>query len=902
MAQSRRIFSLAIFAAALALAPRVHAHVQRRRPGGKRGFVHDDSLRPARPGELRIKKGGNAVAQSKLALIVKTLLAVTATCLLAPQHLRAQQLQPATCADWAAQSWSGTIMISGSGQSTTADGRTFMTSQSATFDVTTTTGFIGCSNFPTAGAWDALQSTASSVTVHDKMIQPSVDSKSNPCTITTSFDFSNNGTFSSPNAGVTIAANFTSNTSGTYKLLDGFNVDGFTITVNASSCGGSVQTSTSQESLGAFVPIFPQLPLPGMIGPLSGSNSIQAPSAILSSQGDPNADSSWTVSWNLAPVPPDLDVIVTIPGYDTWRPTAGKNETDIAGNLLTIQAQLVKKSTLQTAVGIVPEKWSFNLVKVSNEPGVAMNWPSVQDRIDPLNSPPDMTFNKQINLAINPILTISNNDRLGEINNPSQTPNPQQAAVTLVPFDWGGWATLNVTATVFGVPIKGHLQLPNGQNVRDIPLPLRQPGSNIADIWKTQNNVPLSTPDSDDSEVDPQGRSDCVGDGFTLYEEYRGFMENGKHIEGDPHNKDFFILNEIGADAEPGIFLFTALTGLTVHKDIQRNEVETTPRPILKVDGVPIEGNPLINFNVGQGAFEVQQHGVLLITCDGFDGGQTLWPNAGQTVGNQVFAADHAQPGITDLICMQERDAPGTINPGNTHAGSITPINALLQYDVSVAHELLHSVGVLHHGDRDDEGSRSFTLLFPNDPRNTTGQPVLQLAGQNVLVLDEQSGQDQAVNLWNGLLALAQRCDALKANPGAFPPSLADTCANFKIALTNPLTGQLDTFWDESLWVGEPQGKHSGNDQCVMRYPFANAYPSVAPLVGVPVFYTVPAGTEPLGFSLCASPAGTGVNDPNRTLPTGHPQPRYFDARSGRGACKTWICVNDVHSPAADSQ
>jgi hypothetical protein len=845
------------------------------------------------------------VAQSKLALIVKTLLVVTATCLLAPYPVRAQQ-QPATCGDWAPQSWSGTIMISGSGQSTTPDGRTFIASQSATFNVTTTTGFIGCSNFPTAGAWDdTLQTTASGVTVHDKVIQPSVDINGKPCTITTSFDFSNNGTFSDPNFGVTIAANFTSNTSGAYQLFAGFNVPGFTITVDGSSCGAPVQSSTSQESLGPFsTTLFSQLPLPNAIGPLSGSNSIQAPSNILAtSAADTNADASWTVSWNLAPVPPDLDVIVTIPGYDTWRPTAGMNETDLAGaaSLLTIQAQLVRKGTLQTAVGIVPEKWSFNLVKVSNEPGVAMNWPSVQDRIDPLNSPPDMTFNKQINAALNPFLTISNNDTMAVINDPSQTPSPQQVQVTLVPLDWGGWATLNVTATVFGVPIKGHLQLPNGQNVRDILLPLRQPGSNIADIWKTQNNVPLSTPDDDDSEVDPQGRSDCVGDGFTLYEEYRGFMENGKHIEGDPHNKDFFILNEIGADAEPGIFLFTALTGLTVHKDIQKNEVETTPRPILKVDGVPVEGNPLINFNVGQGAFEVQQHGVLLITCDGFDGGQTLWPNAGSTVGNQVFAKDHAQPGITDLICMQERDAPGTINPNNTHmglphgipptGGSITPEGALRQYDVAVAHELLHSLGVLHHGDRADEGISIFNLLFPSDSRNTTGQAVFQLGGQNVRLLDEQTGQDEAVNFWNWILALAQQCDLLQANPGAFPPSLADRCSAFKIAISG------ETSWRQSLWVGEAQGKASGNDQCVMRYPIANAYPSVAPLVGIPVFYTVPDGSEPLGMTVCDSPTGTGVNDPNH-----HPQPRYFDARSGRGACKTWICVNDVYSPAADSQ
>ncbi len=224
----------------------------------------------------------------------------------------------------------------------------------------------------------------------------------------------------------------------------------------------------------------------------------------------------------------------------------------------------------------------------------------------------------------------------------SDSANANSLSFTLLVVDlhdWGAWATLNVSATVQGFPIKGHLQ---GDPTTDILLPKRQPGSHIADSWKTAQNVPLSTPDTDDSEPNPAGRPDCIGDGFTLYEEYRGFMENGKHIEGDPHNKDFFIVNEIGADAEPGIFLFTALTGLTVHKDIQENEVETGPTPFT-IGGVPQEGRPLINFNTSQGAFEVQQHGVLIRSCD-VDGGQTLWPSRSKTV------ADHAQPGITESV------------------------------------------------------------------------------------------------------------------------------------------------------------------------------------------------------------------------------------------------------------
>jgi hypothetical protein len=716
------------------------------------------------------------------------------------------------------------------------------------------------------------------------MTQPSTDSKGNRCTITTSFDFSNNGTFSSPNAGVTIAANFTSNTTGTYKLLDGFNVEGFTITVDASSCGGSVQTSTSQEGLGPSGPLFPQLPLPGMIGPLNGSNTIQAPSGILELYGgDTNADASWTVSWNLAPVPPNLDVVVTIPDYDTWRPTAGKNETDITGNLLTIQAQLVQKSTGQTAIGIVPEKWSFSLPDVSNEPGVAMNWPSMQDRIDPKNSPPDMTFNKQINAALSPFLTISNNDTLAEINDPSQTPSPQQVQVILVPFDWGGWATLNVSATVFGVPIKGHLQLAAGQNIPDILLPKRQSVSqHVADVWKTQNNVPLSTPDSDDSETNPDGLPGCVGDGLTLYEEYRGFMENGKHIEGDPNKKDFFIQNLIGADAEPGIWLFTELSGLNVHKDLQKDEMDGFRTPTVPGTGF---GTRLINFNHAQGAHEVDQHGVFMVTCK-LLGGKTFFSVPGV----------HGRPGITESICMQNRDFTGffSLNPSETHAGAITPQNALVQYDVGVAHELFHSAGIDHHGDGDLQ-QQVFTLLPPNDPRNAIGQAVFQLGGQNVRMLREKDNTDLAATWWQDFQAKYAFYQNVLANPSQFDPVLVEIGKDY--VRDFPFSDFLRAL---IAYVGQPHAEHSGDDRCVMRYFFANAYPSVYPRVGLPVFYSVTPGTEPVGASLCNSPAGNpgGVNDPNRPIPPGFPQPRYFDA--ARGDCQHQVCVNDKNPPGSN--
>lgn len=58
---------------------------------------------------------------SKRTPIVVSLFAVATACLLAPVYSCAQQ--PATCVDWAAQSWSGTITISGLGQSRAVSGK-----------------------------------------------------------------------------------------------------------------------------------------------------------------------------------------------------------------------------------------------------------------------------------------------------------------------------------------------------------------------------------------------------------------------------------------------------------------------------------------------------------------------------------------------------------------------------------------------------------------------------------------------------------------------------------------------------------------------------------------------------------------------------------------------------------
>jgi hypothetical protein len=559
--------------------------------------------------------------------------------------------------------------------------------------------------------------------------------------------------------------------------------------------------------------------------------------------------------------------LTTNPDYDTWRPTGGRDENELSG-IIGLHAVLIDKVTGQPATQVSADQWNFTLKDVSHEPGVSMNWPAANKIIAP--SPPDLDF-KFGNDTVFPNMEIS-----GDGTSVLVKPDPATDANVVLfisSHDWGAWATLNATVRVAGQTIKGHFS--NDPDVTDILLPKRQPSSFIADIWKTQHSVPLSMADDDDSETDPVGYPGCVGDGLTLYEEYRGFMENGKHIEGDPKNKDFFVENLVGGDAEPGIFLFTATTGLAVHKDLRQSEMAIGDPQNLGVGPVR-----LINFNHTQGPHEVDQHGVIVANCDRVNGGVTHLSRAGV----------HGRPGLTNAICMQWRDQGGPfqgsdLGPTNTHRGVITATDALLQFDIGVAHELSHSVGVDHHGEG-DMGPTRFTLLGPKDPRNTTGQPVFIMEGGTTLVhlLDEVTGQDRGAVIWADITQrLTEACGTVNALYG--PALFSSWCQVY-------VDGAIPIFTNVGLYVGSRSAQHSGNDQCMMRYFFANAYQSAK---DTSAYYISAAGTEPTGTDLCPSPAGTGVNGPNHS-----PQPRYFDAATGRGGCQNWVCVNDNNAPAGN--
>ena len=527
-----------------------------------------------------------------------------------------------------------------------------------------------------------------------------------------------------------------------------------------------------------------------------------------------------TLSWVLIGEP--LEVVVDIDGYDQWLPEGNLGDGTQPGNNLKVTASLRDQNGQPTSARA--DTFAFALNNVSRVPGVCMNRPN----LDLADTNLDLRFLE----ANNPYPILVDSEVFAHS---AEGPGLYESnQVTISCFDYGAYGTLGVTGYVGGVPITGYLRSDKAHQHPDILLPKRDPNSHIADAWKQANNV-TGLPDSDDSESDPAGDGHS-GDGLSLYEEYRGFSENSKHLRTNPHKKDLFICDGIGNwRSKNGIQLFQTRSGLAVHHEMRREELSSIAKA----------NDGWINFNKDdQGANHVvDQHGLLLVTWDG---------PVNQTGSRAHPGGVNSTPGSVSEI----RIGASILDPGGGTA-NIAGINQVTRNGVhiltddaqaSVAHEIAHGCSVYHHGDQDRSKVQWLVKL------DTTVIPATY----------------QVFEVGVPITVLAEG-----------PPVAVLQAA--------PFLGQ------RTVWLGMPQGQHSGDEECFMRYDCADAYPETGSeirrfwIAGTEVSTDSP---ELAGIFLCASPAGTGVNLAGR-----QPQPRYGDADAThrRGNCAGQLCVNDLY-------
>lgn len=197
---------------------------------------------------------------------------------------------------------------------------------------------------------------------------------------------------------------------------------------------------------------------------------------------------------------------------------------------------------------------------------------------------------------------------------------------------------------------------PSGQ--KKIRIPKSSEDSHIADVWKVGKTVGA---DADDRDPSPNGDG-TPGDGLTNYEEYRGFYENGKHIEGDPGVKEIFVRNRTGGLSQPGIDMFGDISAVKVHGTLREDE---------------LPADRVINRNHREAPHVVDQHGLII----GLD----------KRLTNEALA--YGGPSTPKGITFIGVDS---------HVGKTWSSENIR---VAVAHVLAHAVNVYHHGEGDSKVS-----------------------------------------------------------------------------------------------------------------------------------------------------------------------------------------------------
>ena len=500
----------------------------------------------------------------------------------------------------------------------------------------------------------------------------------------------------------------------------------------------------------------------------------------------------WTYTVHLFPA--DRQVLTLeiddSPAYQEWRPSTTQDAA--AG------APLELKATVVSSDGKTPnrkvESFIWELEKTSREPGVTINYP-----VNAKDNRLDLELTTQGGFFV-----ISPNGQRVE----RAVQKGFSDTVTVLPFDWGGWADLKVTAVlVGGGKLVGKLK---GAAAEGLRLPKRSADSYIADSWKKRQSVTgLDESDFDNSPSGPSHK----GDGLTLYEEYRGFYEKGQHKSGDPAKKDLFVLELDKVQVEGGLRKFEKESGIVVHR-MDKDEMDEQSR--------------VINPNRSKGPHIVSQHGILIKFLAATDRGAYM---ACEPLGA-------TSPGGVTAIFVPRVPVSGS------PATDGTPF-----LDVSFAHELMHAVGVRHHGDGDYE---AYWKIEGNTVKEYHREDNGTLSGPGVPI--EILKED-------GSLATAKF-----------------------IAYRQGLGGEAAK--GQKQHVGVEQGESSGDDTCMMRYDLSSAYLKRGqPNARVVIQNDV--NPEPVGCHICTSRTGTGIN-------AFSPGPsRYGNGAPGRGNCTEKLKVTD---------
>ena len=369
--------------------------------------------------------------------------------------------------------------------------------------------------------------------------------------------------------------------------------------------------------------------LPGPKPPLVFHKGLTQQAPPLWMLADPY-EISMQVDYTVAPQGPKPEFLLKQIS-PTWIPTAGS----------TLPVTVVPKNPNQA-----PAPVRFILEEITQEPGKCLNSRET-------DTTPDMDFNALANAG-----KFAKPETVGANSIRMQTEEPVNTAVTATVNvkDYGAWAKLRAEAQIDGswqpIPVEG-------SNLGYLTLPVDLDGNKIADAWEKKFK---GHPSNWDAEATPK-LNGTIGDGLSLYEEYRGLLVNGQHQRLSPLVKKLIVENRAGNAVKPGIALLAKASGLNV---------------ITVAEGELPESRQ-VNANSTL-ARTRNQYGLRLTT-------------ASLEAGTVGVALPVDKPNKRPGTCTEVQVDLGQLQ------SSPAPFNVQAELDNTVAHELAHGIGASHHGE-----------------------------------------------------------------------------------------------------------------------------------------------------------------------------------------------------------
>jgi hypothetical protein len=256
-----------------------------------------------------------------------------------------------------------------------------------------------------------------------------------------------------------------------------------------------------------------------------------------------------------------------------------------------------------------------------------------------------------------------------------------RATVTIQASDCGAWGRLKAEVNVDGT---WRTCTTTTDGAASITLPLDKNGNRIADDWENDWEVADRAANADkDLKPEDVGDPNEPGDGFSLYEEYRGVKVGGRWTELVPHTREVFVRDEIGC----GIGCFANL-------NLQ----------VCLLEEDEYDAQRVVNFNRGYATLGPQK-GIRL--------------RSGTLAGNE----GEVRPCVGSPNVVTEVVIDTSMIPAGETSFSLSANRASL-----IGHELAHAVNVMHHGNEYATWDRRSPLI-PATNRITSTPTMIAMPG-----------------------------------------------------------------------------------------------------------------------------------------------------------------------------